>query len=510
MARDLLHGHLPYTHIFDNKPPGIYFLFAASILLFGNQPLSIHIASSIAVLCGALSTFSLTRKIFDNQRRWIAFYTAYGYVLLTSHSGGLEANTELFLIPLTTSAMALAWPTKRVVITERLRSWRFIFIGLLLGLALAIKPIAISDLSVVLAVTLIKEKRLLPLTYICFGAALPLVAALIPYVYTSQVHAMYLSLFQANSRRIALLNRMSVLLHEATLDLVRLFPLPEVALFAPIALLRQSGVPEAQRLTQPVGVAFFWLIANTSIAFLLGQLEGHFILPLVVPLLILNVLLIEYFLKLFTLRNRSKLFIWRLTVMIVFLIQGAEPVYLSAKIVTGSWSNPRSQRDADKARTIGDFLRKRMGRERTAWIVSPEAPMEYFIAEAVPVTPYIFSQFLSNIEMNKVANVDWQLEVNNIIKSRPKFIVLQVPVTFSQLLTSFQVASKVMINAKPQPLDYPTSLFFAYVQAKVSENYMQVAIVDGLTIYESKKSKKTTLGTNSMIGTFTRLLCDAR
>ena len=37
MAQDVLRGNLPYVHIFDNKPPGMFFILAAAMKLFGQR-----------------------------------------------------------------------------------------------------------------------------------------------------------------------------------------------------------------------------------------------------------------------------------------------------------------------------------------------------------------------------------------------------------------------------------------------------------------------------------------
>ena len=132
MAHNLLAGHLPYTQTFDNKPPGIYLIFATAMLAFGRTTFAIRIASCLAIALGAYAMYLLGRR--DGAERG-GVDAAYGYVLYTSHLSGLEANTEIFFMPLTVLAFALVWPTDEPGPRGRVRA---LGAGLLFGLGACI------------------------------------------------------------------------------------------------------------------------------------------------------------------------------------------------------------------------------------------------------------------------------------------------------------------------------------------------------------------------------------
>jgi len=69
MGADVAHGHLPFVHQFDLKPPLIFFLFGATIALFGKSLVAIR-------LLGASCVFVAASFVFLTGRRLTSFWPA--------------------------------------------------------------------------------------------------------------------------------------------------------------------------------------------------------------------------------------------------------------------------------------------------------------------------------------------------------------------------------------------------------------------------------------------------
>src|SRR4029079_5973964 len=55
VAREILNGHWPFTTLFDHKPIGLYFHFAAALALFGDDPIAARMLGWIVVTATALA-----------------------------------------------------------------------------------------------------------------------------------------------------------------------------------------------------------------------------------------------------------------------------------------------------------------------------------------------------------------------------------------------------------------------------------------------------------------------
>ena len=62
MASDILQGHLPYLNLYDNKTPGIFFILALVMWLFGETLLVVRLFGDIAVLIAAGATYLICRR----------------------------------------------------------------------------------------------------------------------------------------------------------------------------------------------------------------------------------------------------------------------------------------------------------------------------------------------------------------------------------------------------------------------------------------------------------------
>ena len=153
MARSLTEGKAPYTEFFDNKPIGIYVVFALALLVFGKSVLSIRIAAWISV---SITSFLLYRigKVIGNDDHKVGLLAGTFYSFLTLGSGGISSDTEIFFAPFVVFAFSLLF--FRLVNPEEphyQNKVTLFIIGLLMGIALQIKQVVLFEfISIVILV----------------------------------------------------------------------------------------------------------------------------------------------------------------------------------------------------------------------------------------------------------------------------------------------------------------------------------------------------------------------
>lgn len=150
MAQSWRSGHLPYTVLWDNKPIGVYAIFALFQTLFGETIFSMRIATVIAVASTAFLVCRIYRQLdSDGTARMDMLGPFAGglYVVCSVFDNGMAANTELFFAPFVCLALCLALPGSA---PGWLPGARALAVGCLLGAACMVKYVAVFDAPAIL------------------------------------------------------------------------------------------------------------------------------------------------------------------------------------------------------------------------------------------------------------------------------------------------------------------------------------------------------------------------
>lgn len=96
VAQHWLDGHVPYSKVFDHKPIGLYAIFAAFFLAFGDSVFTIRlIALAFSVGTALLLARSAERQF--GGKPWLGAWVAALYGLSSVANGGLATNTEILV-----------------------------------------------------------------------------------------------------------------------------------------------------------------------------------------------------------------------------------------------------------------------------------------------------------------------------------------------------------------------------------------------------------------------------
>jgi hypothetical protein len=124
MGNHILQGHLPYVELWDNKPPLLFYAYAALIYISGKDLAVLHFLGSLLVAATAFISYLIGAKLLDKKAGWFVgiLYCVFSSVNNPDH--GLMSD-HLAILPI---AFAF-W----ILINHKNNFLKPIFIGLLIG-----------------------------------------------------------------------------------------------------------------------------------------------------------------------------------------------------------------------------------------------------------------------------------------------------------------------------------------------------------------------------------------
>ncbi len=122
-------GFLPYTELWDIKPPLTFLFFAGIISVFGKSVFAIRLAGTLLVTTTAFYTYKIGQSISTKK---IAFWSALACVALQSMFGSIQGVMSEHI------CMAFLVPAVYIIISKK--EWYWLgFAGLLMGISIMIK-----------------------------------------------------------------------------------------------------------------------------------------------------------------------------------------------------------------------------------------------------------------------------------------------------------------------------------------------------------------------------------
>lgn len=144
IASELLRGEIYLQDLIDTKPIGIFWIYAALIKLTGGSIPALRIAASCVVGLGSFGLFLAGERATGSKRVGAAAGLIYLFICSLFTYYGVSPNTEIFFNVLTIAAVALA-VAPRISRNAEDPAWHWPVAGLLLGLAMIIKPFAAAE-----------------------------------------------------------------------------------------------------------------------------------------------------------------------------------------------------------------------------------------------------------------------------------------------------------------------------------------------------------------------------
>jgi hypothetical protein len=99
MGQSILNGHLPYTEMWDLKPPLTFLFFASAIALLGKSIISIRVAGTLCIASTAYCTYIIGKKLWNHGSGVLAS-TLYIALASVSPSGQAVMSEHIALLPM--------------------------------------------------------------------------------------------------------------------------------------------------------------------------------------------------------------------------------------------------------------------------------------------------------------------------------------------------------------------------------------------------------------------------
>ncbi len=440
MAEQWRAGHLPYTTVWDNKPIGIYAVFAAVQTLLGDSPVSMRIVGVLAIAATATLLYRMTRHLLRNLPPLTAElsggFAGALFILTTMSDDGIASNTEIFMEAFT--CLGMLWA---LTPGGRISTGRALAIGFSLGLAFMLKYVAVFDMFAVFgAMTLLPGRSrsgwariaaVLRLGLVfSAGALAPFVAAVLLYAAHGRFAVFLQASLLSNLRRVAIPVSGDSFLGAFSAQAM-LYPALYAALLWLVVSLFGRGRAAGRA---EVLVLLAWAV-TASIGVASGGLYfSHYFIQ-ILPILCVAVGLVAAQAA-SALRGlpRAAVFALILAGLVTPAVQAGVTLGRMIPIATRPAVGPGPLSDTPAA--VAADLRPELARTpgETIYVFDGEPVLYSLLGVPLP-TPYVFPSFLLSRLLSHTVNIDPLAVLDGIMAKRPLFVIrrrfpgVQSPVT---------------------------------------------------------------------------------
>lgn len=304
IAEGWRHGQIPYVGFWDNKPVGIFAIFALALAAFGDSVAAIRIAGSLTILATAFLLFLIGRREFGS--RSAGLLAAFLYPAFTVGLGAGVSNAEIFFVAFTTLEIYLGCGILRALPAgEPIGFLRPFLTGLSFGAAIQVKFLAAGEmlfvfvfLSAVLSLSRPRDPARVFRFVVAFGVGCTICTAM-SFAYFA-AHGALDDLIFANfiAPRLYVVSPFGV--NDPAASLLRLgrhlsyFSSMIVIVLAVMPVMLRSQAWRAQGRTLQALLILGWFGSTLVSAASTGKFFVHYFIPLAAPLSILCALAVAY------------------------------------------------------------------------------------------------------------------------------------------------------------------------------------------------------------------------
>jgi len=414
VAREVLHGNLPYVSAWEYRPPGLFFLLAAALAIFRSPTAAMAVLGVLAVCATSFALYGIGR-IFTHHGRTVGLLAALFYATISIEDNGLAGNTEILFAPL------LAWAVF-IVLQARLggrslTAARTIMVGALVAAALQMKLMVLSEAAFIVVLAGWWARGGPKVGALIGGIALlPFVLEAVLYDVRSELQSFLDANVYATLRRAGVgTSAPSDNLRRILAQPYALFPASLLVLLAPFAY-AASAKDSADRSIVKVLAAWLGVVALTLL--LVREFNDHQFLELLPPLTLLAAFATVWLGE----RLRARRACAAVAFLIAFALHGYYQVVTGARLAYHRAILHDVQWHEANVDRIAARLRAAPAHFKTLFVVG-ETPIVYLLADAPLPTRFPFSLYLTDPEMWPLTGVDGREEVAHILASLPAFIL---------------------------------------------------------------------------------------
>jgi 4-amino-4-deoxy-L-arabinose transferase-like glycosyltransferase len=439
VAENILKGHPPYSVVWDNKPPGIYLIFAASLFLFGHTVTAIRIMAFIFVTLTCFFLY-LMGCTLAKDGKIIGFVAGILYALASVFATeALIPDVEIFFVLFTTLAFYLFISDEKIYDGnyESKSLLKIFLIGLTLGIGFEIKQSVLFDflpILLFLSFNVLLRSRdfnkhvvlLKALFSIVTGFLLPFIIVTLYFVGIGNFDNYFYANFTANRLRLQG-NHFSI---KGIVDSFIYFIEPQenylwiLAIATPIYLLANNNIDCRER--WKIYTISCWLLVVTVL--ISGSFSQHlyiyYFIQLHPPLCFLGGYILTKFILpassgISRLRQHFTLF---LALSILIFAQGREQIKLGLKYFYNQ-NIKGIHHWYDSSGAVAEYINNRIMKGDYIFVVD-QYPKIYFLTNSSKPTRYPYPPFLLlRKDMGNITGVDPIEELERIMLKKPVYVI---------------------------------------------------------------------------------------
>jgi len=461
MAREWLRGSLPYTTLWDHKPPALYLLFVSGQWVFGQTIVSIRILTCLAVALSCYLIYRFGRDILYSTKTGIL--AAILYMAFSLKNVGETAHAELLFNPFVLLGFYLIL---RLFPKTQVSRWRLILIGLVFGVAMQIKFSVLFDFIAAVMVyilVVVAWRKWFSFSTVWVhamemgvGFLMPLLVFVSLYAAAGQLEVFIHANFTANIIYGQLIPFSVQSLVNALLVQVKTHILLWTALWLTPAFLLQSARPP-KRLDYRVVALLIWVLGSFMGVNIAKRFYPYYFLQMLSPLCLLAAHLVIN--AAHALKEKP---LWTRSLLVgLILLALFEPLFIPMRT---SLTAIRQQwyKQPDKPALVAAYLNERIDHDARLFVVDYQ-PVLYYLVDGVIPTRYIVPMVLTHDDWARVAGIDRYRELAAIMACPPDYVVL-----------------------KDRVID---DKFYTQLYAYLSQDYKKEISLHGVRIYRRSTSR---------------------
>jgi 4-amino-4-deoxy-L-arabinose transferase-like glycosyltransferase len=403
----------PLIAVWDMHPVGAPFLIAGAMALFGESLTAVRLLGMLAVTGTATGLYAIARLL--RLPHVVGLGAGVLYLGMTNRFNGLATNTEILFAPFIVAALAVALRAAVAALDEARAPGfgRLAIIGVLVGIALTIKPVAMPEGCFAFAVVVLPawSRRLIGLARVLAMAAAYALFCLSPTLLLAALYALnggldeffnavVLAPFRYADGRLPAAEAAWLI---AASMLFLMWPF----LCALVAVLRPGDAPRASLFG---GV---WFAFATIAIMLPGYYYNHYFLIWMPPLALLATCGLWHL--------AQRLWPARATIALAAML-GLVAMDSWADRTAVRMHSGTAMRFPDPVAEVAAALASSIEPGATVLIANYH-PLVYILAGAGLPSRYVFPAQLTG-EFGAVAGIDMDAEVARILDARPAAIVV--------------------------------------------------------------------------------------
>jgi 4-amino-4-deoxy-L-arabinose transferase-like glycosyltransferase len=387
----MMKGEVPYRDLFDNKPPVVFVWYALSFMLFGEDVAAPRIIAAVLLSFTTLSLFTQVRLLFP---RGVAYLAAALFALSTGLPYvALHANTEAYLLfPLVTSLLAFTMGIRTG------SSWWYLASGILGGLAIMTKQVAVWNLVALAGVALWWQWRKTgggwkagaPSAYLFAGSALATAVVALPFAFTGAFDDFVYANLTYNYKYVGVISSAHRLF---LLKRTVLFFLFFSAVAAPLVIGAIFGLLTVLRIRKSFGyyLFIFWALACALGVATGGRFYPHYFLELLPVLAVLTAIVVYDRFRMRRLRPVPRLALLASAVFVGVSLTTSALLYFAPRGTEQAFSEDvyYQKEWEDASQRLGAYIQARTDPDDRIFNYGHESQI-YFYADRLPAAPHFY------------------------------------------------------------------------------------------------------------------------